>query len=185
MLLLTESVFVSLLAGAVGLFIAEIGLNFIRAQRSGDLPRFSEISLDWHVFAFAFGVSIFSGVFFVLAPALAGANLDLNAPLKESNWKSPGGRHRISSGTLTVMPFGLATILIFCSGLLRSSLLRVLRVVRIQSRPPSDFAIFLSPSGTGRIPKGSAAVRTKCWNASARCQRRWRNCELLPITVAQ
>jgi hypothetical protein len=112
MLLLTESAFVSLLAGAVGVFIAEAGLNFIRAQSSKDLPRFSEINLDWHVFAFAFGVSIFSGVFFGLAPALAGAKLNLNAPLKEGTWESTSGSRWLSNGTFTALQFGLATILL-------------------------------------------------------------------------
>jgi len=63
-LLLTESVFVSLLAGVVGLFFSEAGLTFIRTQSTEDLPRFTEINLDWHVFAFAFSVSLLSGLFF-------------------------------------------------------------------------------------------------------------------------
>jgi predicted permease len=128
MLLLTESVFVSVLGGAVGLLIAEAGLTFIRAQSNEDLPRFTEIDLDWHVFAFAFGVSILSGLIFGLAPARAGAKLDLNAPLKEGNWEPAGASLRLSNGTLTVLQFGLATILLAGAGLLGSSLLRVLRV---------------------------------------------------------
>ncbi len=128
MLLLTESVFVSVLGGAVGLLIAEAGLTFIRAQSNEDLPRFTEINLDWHVFAFAFGVSILSGLIFGLAPARAGAKLDLNAPLKEGNWEPAGASLRPSNGTLTVLQFGLATILLAGAGLLGSSLLRVLRV---------------------------------------------------------
>jgi predicted permease len=126
MLLLTESIFVSLLAGAVGLFIAETGLTFIRTQNNQDLPRFTEITLDWRVFAFALAVSILSGLFFGLAPALAGAKLNLNAPLKEGNWEPTGASLRLSNGTLTVLQFGLATILLTGAGLLGSSLLRVL-----------------------------------------------------------
>ncbi|HKV64141.1 MAG TPA: ABC transporter permease [Candidatus Acidoferrum sp.] len=126
-LLLAESVFVSLLSGLVGLFFAEAGLTFIRAQRAEDLPRFTEINLDWHVFAFAFSVSILSGLLFGLAPALAGAKLNLNAPLKEDNWEPTGAGVRISNGTLTILQYGLATILLFGAGLLGSSLLRVLR----------------------------------------------------------
>jgi predicted permease len=126
-LLLTESILVSLLAGAVGLFIAQAGLAFIRTQDNQDLPRFTEISLDWRVFAFALVVSILSGLFFGLAPALASAKLNLNAPLKEGNWKPVGSSLRLSNGTLTVLQFGLATILLAGAGLLGSSLLRVLR----------------------------------------------------------
>jgi predicted permease len=127
MLLLTESIFVSLLAGAVGLLIAEAGLTFIRTQDNQDLPRFTEINLDWRVFGFALGVSILSGLFFGLAPALAGAKLNLNAPLKEGNWEPAGVSLRLSNGTFTVLQFGLATILLTGAGLLGTSLLRVLR----------------------------------------------------------
>jgi putative ABC transport system permease protein len=159
-LLLTESVFVSLLAGGVGVFIAGAGLAIIRAQSSEDLPRFSEINLDWHVFAFAFGVSIFSGVFFGLAPALAGVKLDLNAPLKEGNRKSAGGSRRLSSGTLTVLQFGLATILLFGAGLLCSSLLRVLRVnPGFHPDHLLTLRIFLSPIGySDGDPRGATVL---------------------------
>ena len=127
MLLLTESILVSLLAGAVGLLFAEAGLTFIRTQNNQDLPRFSEIHLDWRVFAFALAVSILSGLFFGLAPVLAGAKLNLNAPLKEGNWEPSGANLRLSNGTLTVLQFSLATILLAGAGLLGSSLLHVLR----------------------------------------------------------
>jgi putative ABC transport system permease protein len=127
MLLLTESIFVSLFAGAVGLLIAEAGLTFIRTENNQDLPRFTEINLDWRVFAFALAISILSGLFFGLAPALAGAKLNLNAPLKEGNWVPVGARLRLSNGALTVLQFGLATILLAGAGLLGSSLLHVLR----------------------------------------------------------
>jgi predicted permease len=154
MLLLTESIFVSLLAGVVGLFIAEAGLTFIRTQDNQDLPRFTEINLDWRVFAFALGVSIFSGLFFGLAPALAGAKLNLNAPLKEANWEPAGASLRLSNGTLTVLQFGLATILLTGAGLLGSSLLRVLREnPGFNPENLLTLQIFLSPV---RYPEGDS-----------------------------
>src|SRR5690348_1488625 len=128
MLLLTESVFMSLLGGAAGLLLAQAGLAFIRTQSTQNLPRFSEIHLDLRVFAFSFGVSILSGLFFGLAPALAGSKLNLNAPLKEGHWETAGAKRRVSSNTLTVLQFGLATILLAAAGLLAGSLLRVLSV---------------------------------------------------------
>ena len=128
MLLLTESIFMSLLGGASGLLVAHTGLAFIRTQSTQNLPRFSEIHLDLRVFAFSFGVSILSGLFFGLAPALAGSKLNLNAPLKEGHWETAGAKRRVSSNTLTVLQFGLATILLAAAGLLAGSLLRVLSV---------------------------------------------------------
>ena len=128
MLLLTESIFISLLGGASGLLLAQAGLAFIRTQSGENLPRFAEIHLDWRVFAFSFAVSILGGVFFGLAPALAGSKLNLNAPLKEGHWETAGAGRRISSNILTVLQFGLATILLAAAGLLGGSLLRILRV---------------------------------------------------------
>jgi putative ABC transport system permease protein len=158
MLLLTESIFVSLLGGAAGLFLAEAGLTLIRTQGSEDLPRFAEIVLDWRVFAFAFGVSILSGLFFGLAPALAGAKLNLNAPLKEGNWESSGPSLRLSNGALTVVQYILATILLAGAGLLGSSLLRVLRVnPGFNPERALTLQIFLSPEA---YPEGDSKAAT-------------------------
>jgi putative ABC transport system permease protein len=153
MLLLTESIFVSILAGAVGLLGAEAGLTLIRARGSSELPRFAEINLDWRVFAFTFGVSLFSGLLFGLAPALAGAKLNLNAPLKEGSWEPAGASLRLSNGALTVLQFGLATILLAGAGLLWSSLLRVLRVhPGFNPEHVLTLQVFLSPV---EYPEGS------------------------------
>jgi putative ABC transport system permease protein len=92
------------------------------------LPRFAEIHLDWRVFAFSFGISIVSGLFFGLAPALAGTKLNLNSPLKEGRSETAGAKRRFSGNALTVLQFGLATILLAGAGLLGGSLLHVLRV---------------------------------------------------------
>jgi putative ABC transport system permease protein len=146
MLLLTESVFMSLLGGTLGLFIAEVGLGFVRSQNSESLPRFAEVRLDWRVFAFASAVSILSGLFFGLAPALAGSKIDLNAPLKEGHWETAGTNRRISSNTLTVLQFGFATILLAGAGLLGGSLLRVLRVnPGFDPKHLLTLQVFLSP----------------------------------------
>jgi putative ABC transport system permease protein len=155
-LFLTESVFMSLLGGALGLILAEVGLGFIRAQSNDNLPRFAEIHLDWPVFAFAFAMAILSGLFFGLAPALAGSKLDLNAPLKEGHWETARTSCRLSSNTLTVLQFGLATILLAGAGLLGGSLLLVLRV-NPGFKPDHllTLQVFLSPV---KYPEGDPKV---------------------------
>jgi len=127
-LFLTESVFMSLLGGASGLLLAQAGIAFVRSQNNDNLPRFAEIHLDWRVFSFSLGISVLSGLLFGLAPVLAGSKLNLNAPLKEGRSETAGVRRRISSDALTVLQFGLATILLAGAGLLSGSLLHVLRV---------------------------------------------------------
>jgi putative ABC transport system permease protein len=127
-LLLTESVFMSLLGGASGLLLAQAGLAFVRSRNTNNLPRFAEIHLDWRVFAFSLGISIPCGLFFGLAPALAGSRLYLNAPLKGGRLETAGVRRSFSGNVLTVLQFGLATVLLTGAGLLGGSLLHVLRV---------------------------------------------------------
>jgi putative ABC transport system permease protein len=153
-LLLAESVSLSLLAGAVGLFIAEAGLSLVRTQNSENLPRFAEVSLDWRVFAFALGVSLLSGLFFGVAPLLAASRINLNAPLKEGHWETAGMQRRISSGALTVLQFAFATILLAGAGLLGTSLMHVLRVYPgFQSDHLLTLQVFLSPL---KYPEGDA-----------------------------
>lgn len=128
LLLLTESVFMSLLGGTLGLFLAQAGLGFIRAQNGETLVRFASVHLDWRVFAFACGISLLSGLLFGLAPAVRGSEVNLNTPLKEGRSKNARTSRRFSGGALTVLQFGLATILLAGAGLLGGSLWQVLRV---------------------------------------------------------
>jgi len=155
-LLLTESVLMSLLGGALGFFIAEAGLGFIRTQNTQNLPRFAEIHVDWRVFAFASGVSILSGLFFGLAPAFAGSKQNLNAPLKEGRGDSAGKGRQLSGGMLTAMQFALATILLVGAGLLCGSLLNVLRVnPGFNPEHLLTLEVFLSPV---KYPEGDPKV---------------------------
>jgi len=128
LLLLTESLFMSLLGGTLGLFLAEAGLGFIRAQNGDALGRFASVHLDWRVFTFACGLSLLSGLFFGLAPTVRGSNVDLNAPLKEGHWENAQTSRGLSGGALTVLQFALATILLVGAGLLGGSLFELLRV---------------------------------------------------------
>ena len=127
-LLLTESVLLSLLGGTLGLFLAEAGLGFIRAQSDETLGRFASVHLDWRVFTFTCAISLLSGLFFGFAPAVRGSKVNLNAPLKGGRWENAQTSRPFPGGALTVLQFGLATILLAGAGLLGGSLLRVLRV---------------------------------------------------------
>src|SRR5215472_14374667 len=128
LLLLTESLFMSLLGGTLGLFLAEAGLGFIRAQNGDALGRFASVHLDWRVFTFACGLSLLSGLFFGLVPAVRGSKVDLNAPLKEGHWENAQTSRRLSGGALTVLQFALATMLLAGAGLSGGSLFELLRV---------------------------------------------------------
>ena len=96
--LLTESILLASLGGALGLLVAIWGIRFLTLLlgESSNLGTFHP-ELNWHVAGFTAGLSLFTGVLFGLVPALQSTKLDLVTALKETRWQQPGPRH-CSSG---------------------------------------------------------------------------------------
>jgi putative ABC transport system permease protein len=125
--LLSESVLLAGLGGAVGLLFAQWGARALVALRPDDLPRTGEIGFDLRVLGFALAVTVLTGLLFGLAPALSAARLNLNEALKE------GGRSGGSEGAglrhvLVVAEIALALVLLIGAGLLMRSFARLLDV---------------------------------------------------------
>ena len=124
--LLTESVLLSFVSGAVGLALSVWLIKLLIAISPPDSPRFDEISINWQVFAFTFGVTIVAGLLFGLVPALQTSRLSLNDTLKESGRSgAPGsGRNRVG-GMLIVSEVALSFVLLAGAGLLIKSFLHL------------------------------------------------------------
>jgi putative ABC transport system permease protein len=156
--LLTESVMIASLGGAFGCGIAWWSLRFIVAL-NGDFPRFGEITLDWRVLAFTLLVSLFTGVLFGIAPALAGLKLDLNASLKEHAPSTAGGHGSGISQPLVALQFALAMLLLIGAGLLGHSFLRLLKVSPgFNSENLLTMRVFLSPAQFPQYDPKAAVV---------------------------
>ncbi len=78
--------------------------------------------------AFTLLISLFTGILFGIAPALAGLKLDLNASLKERAPSSSSGRRGGISQPLVALQFALAMLLLIGAGLLGHSFVRLLNV---------------------------------------------------------
>ena len=85
-------------AGAVGIFIADAGVYFVKAFGPSNIPRLREVTLDLPVFAFALGVSLATGVLFGLAPAIGATRHNLVESLKEGGRTAAPGRVRAEGG---------------------------------------------------------------------------------------
>src|ERR1700752_1696018 len=81
--LLTESVLLSLLGGAVGLLLAVWWSDLLIALGKDDIPRAVQIGMDWRVLAFTLGVSVLTGLVFGVVPALHSSKTELTESLKE------------------------------------------------------------------------------------------------------
>jgi putative ABC transport system permease protein len=125
--MVTESLLLSVAGGIIGLVVAFWVMPVLIAINPGNIPRVSEINLDLQVLVFTVGVSILTGLFFGLVPALKVSRLDLNEILKEGGRSSAGslGRSRMRT-LLVVSEIALSLLLLVGAGLLIRSFIALL-----------------------------------------------------------
>ena len=92
--LLTESVFLAVIAGLLGLLLAYWGTWILAKEAPAGMPHAGETPLDWRVLAFTLGVSIVTGLAFGLVPALSSARSNLNLVLRSGGRSGMVGRAR-------------------------------------------------------------------------------------------
>jgi putative ABC transport system permease protein len=121
--MLTESMLLSLIGGAAGIVTAVGTLGFILRFMPSNVPRLSEVRIDWVVLAFALVISILTGLVFGLAPALHSAKGALSSAIREggrgSGYSTKTGRLR---DVLIVSELAFAVVLMVGAGLLLRTL---------------------------------------------------------------
>jgi predicted permease len=127
--LLTESVLLAALGGAVGVLFAFWGkraLVVLADKDTGFLPNGVDLSLNWRVLVFTLAVSLLTGVLFGLAPAWRATSHDLTTALKQSR-STTGVVSRLSKG-LIVAQVALSLLLLVGAGLFIRTLYNLQRV---------------------------------------------------------
>jgi putative ABC transport system permease protein len=90
--LLAETLLLSLIGGAVGLALAQMGLAFVTRTHPESLSQLTSMEIDWRVLAFTLFVSLATSLFFGVAPALTGTRLNLVDSLKQGGRSATSGR---------------------------------------------------------------------------------------------
>jgi putative ABC transport system permease protein len=126
--LLTESALLALMGGAIGLLLAWLGINALVKVNQVQIPRASEIGVDWRALAFTLGVSLLTGFVFGLVPALQISKADLHETLKEGGRTGSSGARAWVRNTLVVLEMALALVVLVSAGLLVRSFWRVQQV---------------------------------------------------------
>jgi putative ABC transport system permease protein len=124
--LLTESVLLSLIGGAIGLVLARWGVDLILYMSPDAIPRSREIGLDWTVLAFTIGISFLTGILFGLIPAIQAGEVDVHETLKETG-RGTTGRQWLRS-SLVVLEVATTLVLLIGAGLLIRSFYQLQKV---------------------------------------------------------
>jgi putative ABC transport system permease protein len=125
--IITESLLLALLGGALGLGVAVAGVRALVALSPPGLPRVDAIVVDSMAFAFAFAVTTLIGVVTGLIPALHVSREEVRPRLEQSSRRTAGG-HAFTRRALVVTEVALALVLLVGAGLLLHSMRRLLAV---------------------------------------------------------
>lgn len=127
--ILTETVLLVLLGGALGLLLARGGISVLLAANPEAVARAEGIGLNPTVFAFTMGLSLITGLLLGLVPALQSLRTDLNTVLREEGSKSTASaRQHFLRRLLVGFEVALALILLVSAGLMIKSFARLTEV---------------------------------------------------------
>jgi len=108
--LLTESLLLAVLGGALGVLIGYWGQQLLPGTPGRPAP------LDWRLLGFVIGITGVTGVLFGIAPALRGTGMNLNSTLKETGRSVIGSRSVLGRGLLIVQ-VAISLVLLIGAGL--------------------------------------------------------------------
>lgn len=118
--LLTESVLLSSLGGALGVVVAIWGIRALTVLLANGREDFTMTpGLNWHVLGVATALSILTGILFGLAPAIRSTRVDVVGALKETRAGKTGRRSRrfSSSQLLVATQIGMSLVMLLAAGL--------------------------------------------------------------------
>jgi predicted permease len=150
--LLTESLLLATMGGALGLLFASWGLRTALAALPDTLPRASEIHIDQRVLLFTAATALLAGILFGLAPAFKISRTNLQGTLSEGNRGASGARHR-AHNIFVVVEMALALVLLIGAGLMLRSLVQLWNVdPGFNPHNVLTFGLSLSPSASQASP---------------------------------
>ncbi len=148
--LLTESVVLASVGGALGIVVAAWGVDALLAMLPDDLPRLRDIVVDVRVLTFALGISALASLTFGLAPAIHIVRSDHGGALKVGHRGAGASRGRKLRDLMVGTEMALALVLLVTSVLSFRSFDRLSRVE--PGFDPSGVLTFQIALPTSRYP---------------------------------
>jgi len=128
--LLTESVLLSLVGGALGVALAWGGLRLLTGLAPSDVPRLDQVRIDAPALVVTLGVAVLTGVLFGLVPALQASSPNLAGSLRDAGGRGATGGQRGNQlrRLLAAAQVALVVVLLTGAGLLIRSFLQLQQV---------------------------------------------------------
>ena len=123
--LLIENAVLTALAGGIGFAAAWWGMGVIRAWAKLHLPAVVHIQAGAWVFLASLGVSLATGLFFGVAPALFASRVNLQGTLSQGGRQGQGLGRRHGQKFLVVAEVSLALVVLVAAGMLVASFRRL------------------------------------------------------------
>jgi putative ABC transport system permease protein len=120
--LLTEALLLAALGGALGWMLTGWGIRLFRIVAPRYFPGLEITSAEPRVLLFTLAISILTGVFFGLVPAISTSKVRLNEALKSATSRR---RRPATSGVLVVVEVALSMLLLINAGLMINTFLRL------------------------------------------------------------
>jgi putative ABC transport system permease protein len=122
----TENLMLSLLGGILGGALAWWACAMLAHLQLAKLPQLATVTVDFRVLGFAFGILVFSSLFFGTIPTLKSLTVSPAEALKQLGRANTGSKTWKHTGRLFVVgEMALAVMLLVGTGLLIQSLLRL------------------------------------------------------------
>jgi predicted permease len=136
--LLTESMLLAVLGGALGILVGYWGRQLLPAPPGQTLP------MDWKVLAFVGAITLVTGIVFGIAPALRGTGMNVSSALKETSRSVVGGRSVLGKALLVVQ-VAISLVLLIGAGLFLQTL-QNLRHVNVGFNPQNLLLFRVNPA---------------------------------------
>jgi predicted permease len=125
--LLTENLVLAVVGGMLGLAFVLLSMSALTRHLPADLPRTSEIEMDWRVLIFTGLLTLVTGVLFGLVPLHQTRQISANDSLKQGDRAVVADQSRLRSA-LIVGQVAIALVLLTGAGLMTKSLWMLLRI---------------------------------------------------------
>lgn len=123
---LTESLMLAAMGGALGLLLGYMGRSVLPKLILNAWERVDiNVPFDWRVFSFTAGVTLATGALFGLAPAWAATRAEIGTALKEGGKSATRRRKGFGGSSIVVFQVALSTLLVAGAGLFLRTLIHL------------------------------------------------------------